>query len=122
MEAEKDKLFDHFKNKKTSQTTFGFTESVMDRIDDIVSTPFVVKPLISKKGWIYILIVMVLVVLGSFMVDLMTTFEKMPKLFELPKIQMKDFETSLRVVIGVAVLLLALTLADIVYRKSRRMV
>lgn len=122
MEAEKDKLFDHFKQAKLNQPSFDFTESVMNRVEDIVNTPLVVKPLISKKSWILILSVVILVMFGSFIIDLLNLIENMPRLFEFPKIRIKDFETSIRITAGVLALLLALTLADIVYRKRKRMV
>ncbi|MFK8039466.1 MAG: hypothetical protein AB8B74_14330 [Crocinitomicaceae bacterium] len=121
MEAEKDKLHQYFNEKPVSGTSADFTKLVMDRVETIAETPFVIKPLISRKGWIYIVLIGLILVFGSFSLEFVGTLQKMPTLLTWPELNLEDFATSIKIAVVVVSLLLILTIADILYRKMKNL-
>ena len=120
MEAEQDKIRKHINNKPVSQPSDNFTNLVMEQVQHMAETPLVIKPLISRTGWIYIIIVSTLAIFGSFILEFVGSVQKMSPLFNMSDLHLEDFMTSIKVAIGVTSLLLLLTLVDIIYRKMKQ--
>ncbi len=120
MEEEKDKLYQYFNHADKHEASSDLTDSVMNSVESIVDAPFIVKPLISSKAWIYIFISALFVIAGSFGLELTTTIKKVPLFFDWENIAIRDFTTSIKIGIVVLSMLLILTMADIVYRRMKK--
>jgi len=119
MEQEKDRLDQYFNEQAIHEPSTDFTNLVKERVQEMAETPFVFKPLISRKGWIYIVLTGTLVILSSFSIELADTFYELPAYLRWESINFQDFETSIKIAGVVLSLLIVLTIADIAYRKMK---
>ena len=120
MKEEKDILKTHVTddfNQITPSTDF--TKIVMQKVEISLNTQLVVKPLISKRFWKYL-------ILGAVLLLVLSIIIEMPKYninwynkysLELPKLS--DFKTSIKLFFTVVFILLSLTIADVFYRKIK---
>lgn len=121
MEAENDKLRNHFKNESIQKPSTDFTKLVMEKVEDIAETPLVFKPLIAKRQWIYIIGIAALAIASSLIFDLVSVFQKFTPIFSMESIDLTQFLTTFKVGVGVVSLLIILTGADLIYRKMKNL-
>ncbi|MFD1550921.1 hypothetical protein DNU06_05040 [Putridiphycobacter roseus] len=120
MDVEKDPI------KNTVQEDFfsievpkDFSERVMRNIEVLAAQKKVVKPLIAKKAWYWVIGIAALVFVIGFWVDIQTAAAT-PIGFSLPELSFTDFKLSIRLFAIISCMLTLLTLADVFYRRFRR--
>ncbi|MFK8046575.1 MAG: hypothetical protein AB8B72_13845 [Crocinitomicaceae bacterium] len=121
MEQEKDRLYKYFNEKPISEPSTDFTKLVMEKVEIIADKPFEIKPLISTKGWLYIVLIGIAIIISSFSIELADTVYKLPAYLNWESIKLKDFETSIKIGVIVVSILIVLTATDMLYRRMKNL-
>ena len=121
MEAEKDILKKHITSDfKQEVPSIDFTQLVMEKVQNTLEEKTVVEPLISKRAWLWTLIIAACIVLISFGVDLqqsdVTWFDSLG--FQMPDLE--KFKTTIYLSTAIVSILGIMTVADMFYRRRRQ--
>jgi len=120
MEAEKDILKKHItENFNQNTPSIDFTEVVMQKVEKSIVTKTVIAPLIPKSFWKYLILLAGLIVILSFVIEMpksnLSWFDNLS--IELPKIS--NYKTTINMFFSVIGVLIALSLVDLIYRKTK---
>ena len=99
--------------------SFDFTSSVMDKIDESLELKGVVKPLISKSIWVWAASIFAGMICLSFLIEVKVQDMSILDNFDLTRL--KELKSTIYLTMTIAFVLSAMTLADLIYRKSKNL-